>query len=207
MLTFGPQRLAVIAAPQLIPHVIPLVSLCYFYFSGNPVASIAIRKRLIFLIQILVLSKMLLSGYPILLLAIFVLYAIGKRIQSAVTKRQFARRYGCKNVTKFPQSDPILGTDWFLAQLKAYKSNEFLEAAHLRYEKMGLTFSGTTMGRVFLLTVDPENIRAMLATQFGDFGLGPRIHAMGPFLGSGIFTTDGKAWEHSRVHSILTLRP
>jgi len=148
-----------------------------------------------------------LFSYPILFFILLSLYTIFRKVQLAVTKHRFTKDYGCKPVPKFPQSDPILGTDWFRAQLKAYKSNSFLEAAHERYKQVGLTFSGTTIGRVFFLTVDPENIRAMLAKDFDNFGLGPRIHAMGPFLGSGIFTTDGKAWEHSRVRLKFPLSP
>jgi cytochrome P450 len=49
-------------------------------------------------------------------------------------------------------------------------------------------------------TSDPRNIQAMLAKQFDDYELGPTRSAnMIPTLGSGIFTQDGKAWEHSRA--------
>jgi len=49
-------------------------------------------------------------------------------------------------------------------------------------------------------TSDPENLKAMLATQFEDFDLGPvRRGTMLPSLGDGIFVQDGKAWEHSRA--------
>lgn len=142
---------------------------------------------------------MLRSQVFIALIVVFVSFKIFRRIQLVLKKRHFEREYGCKPVTRFPQHDRILGLDWFRAQLNAYRSNTFLQAATERYDQAGLTFSGTTMGRTFLLTIDTENIRAMLATSFQDFGLGTRMYAMGPFLGSGIFTTDGKAWEHSRV--------
>lgn len=62
-----------------------------------------------------------------------------------------------------------------------------------------MTWSSTAMGRVFVNTIDPENIKAVLATNFNDFGLGHRLHTFGPLLGKGIFTTDGAHWEHSRV--------
>ena len=49
-------------------------------------------------------------------------------------------------------------------------------------------------------TSDPRNIQAMLAKQFDDYELGPSRNAnMAASLGSGIFTQDGKAWEHSRA--------
>lgn len=47
-------------------------------------------------------------------------------------------------------------------------------------------------------TVDPENIKAVLATQFKDFCLGQRHSQFRPLLGDGIFTLDGNGWHHSR---------
>lgn len=50
-------------------------------------------------------------------------------------------------------------------------------------------FEGTNA----LLTVEPANIQAMLATQFKDFELGAmRINQFYPVLGSSIFTSDGR---------------
>ena len=49
------------------------------------------------------------------------------------------------------------------------------------------------------MTADPENIKAMLATQFQDYGKGPAFHAeWSDFLGDSIFTTDGKQWHDAR---------
>jgi len=54
-------------------------------------------------------------------------------------------------------------------------------------------------GRRVVLTVDPENIKAILATQFGDYGKGEPFHReWRAFLGDSIFTTDGDMWHGSR---------
>lgn len=46
-----------------------------------------------------------------------------------------------------------------------------------------------------IVTNDPQNLKALLATQFNDFELGEqRRGSFFPLLGNGIFTTDGKAW-------------
>lgn len=45
------------------------------------------------------------------------------------------------------------------------------------------------MPESFVNTIDPENVKALLATNFKDFGLGIRLDAFGPLLGQGIFTT------------------
>jgi hypothetical protein len=46
-----------------------------------------------------------------------------------------------------------------------------------------------TLWESFFNTIDPENVKALLATNFKDFGLGQRLDAFGPLLGEGIFTT------------------
>jgi cytochrome P450 len=62
------------------------------------------------------------------------------------------------------------------------------------------TFKNYILFQDVYFTSDPKNIQALLATQFNDFGLGPaRIGNMSQTLGSGIFTQDGKPWEHSRA--------
>ncbi|KAJ4415106.1 hypothetical protein N0V82_007545 [Gnomoniopsis sp. IMI 355080] len=57
----------------------------------------------------------------------------------------------------------------------------------------------TVMGRRAVFTSDPENIKAILATQFNDFGKGEIFHKeWSEFLGDSIFTTDGAMWHTSR---------
>ena len=49
-------------------------------------------------------------------------------------------------------------------------------------------------------TAHPENIRAIAATKFNDFGVGPmRGNNGAPFLDRGVFTEDGEFWKHSRA--------
>ncbi|KAL6853262.1 cytochrome P450 [Trichoderma novae-zelandiae] len=59
-------------------------------------------------------------------------------------------------------------------------------------------FSLTGSKRV-LITRDPEQIKAILATNFSSFGHGPMWHKLWrPFLGDGIFGVDGQLWHDSR---------
>lgn len=99
-----------------------------------------------------------------------------------------------------------MGLGYFKEQLRAANGQKLLEAGVRRYEKNGLTWSVTVMGRELINTIDGENIKAVLATNFEDFGLGHRIGIFGPLLGYGIFTTDGAHWEHSRVRCGAELR-
>jgi len=61
------------------------------------------------------------------------------------------------------------------------------------------TVEGRMLTRRIVLTADPENIKALLATQFSDYGKGEPFHReWEPFLGDSIFATDGDKWQASR---------
>jgi len=54
-------------------------------------------------------------------------------------------------------------------------------------------------GERIIFTADPENIKAILATQFQDYGKGKNFNKdWHDFLGDGIFATDGEKWHESR---------
>ena len=49
------------------------------------------------------------------------------------------------------------------------------------------------------MTIEPENIKAILSTNFKVWAMGDRRKAaFSPLLGKGIFSVDGAAWQHSR---------
>lgn len=55
------------------------------------------------------------------------------------------------------------------------------------------------VGERVILTSEPENIKAILATQFKEYGKGEDFRRdWHMFLGNGIFTTDGQLWHNSR---------
>jgi cytochrome P450 len=92
-----------------------------------------------------------------------------------------------------------MGYGLYRIQSNAAKNKTLLEVGRQRYFDNGPTWSAALMGESFFNTIDPENVKALLATNFKDFGLGQRLDAFGPLLGEGIFTTDGAQWEHSRA--------
>ncbi len=64
---------------------------------------------------------------------------------------------------------------------------------------MNYTAECTVVGRRCIFTADPENIKAILATQFADYGKGELFHReWKDFLGDSIFATDGDLWHASR---------
>ena len=54
-------------------------------------------------------------------------------------------------------------------------------------------------GPPMILTTSPANIKAILATQFADYGKGPEFaRDWKDFLGRGIFVVDGEEWSQAR---------
>ena len=61
------------------------------------------------------------------------------------------------------------------------------------------TIEAIAGGLRIIFTADPENIKAVLATQFNDYGKGARFNKdWHEFLGDSIFSTDHEQWHDSR---------
>ncbi|KAB8211987.1 putative cytochrome P450 alkane hydroxylase [Aspergillus parasiticus] len=95
------------------------------------------------------------------------------------------------------RSDPLGAYDfWYINQ--AVKEKRWLEYITSQHELHGHTFQFDMFLRSIICTIEPTNVKAILATRFMDFGLGCRHEQFSPFLGNGIFTLDGEAWSHAR---------
>ena len=85
--------------------------------------------------------------------------------------------------------------------MKAASTNKSMELWRDGYFKRNsvTTVEANLTGIPIVFTSDPENIKALLATQFSDFGKGEPFHReWEPFLGDSIFATDGHQWHTSR---------
>lgn len=89
----------------------------------------------------------------------------------------------------------------FYVFLRESRKHKLLEGFQSSFEakKPFLTNKVNIFGKDIFNTCDPENLKAMLATQFKDFCLGERHAQLFPVLGDGIFTLDGNGWQHSRA--------
>ncbi|KAL3441406.1 putative cytochrome P450 alkane hydroxylase [Aspergillus insuetus] len=90
------------------------------------------------------------------------------------------------------------GISSFLEMLKEVKKGRFVEYIAGHYPKYGTTFQLRRLVRTPIFTIEPENIKAILATKFDSFSLGTRLREFYPLLGDGIFTLDGGGWSHAR---------
>ncbi|KAF2836541.1 cytochrome P450 [Patellaria atrata CBS 101060] len=139
-------------------------------------------------------------------LLILFCYIVYKQILSYLSFRrfeQFAHRNGCEPPPPGPSKWPW-SLDRFIRVLRIGQTGEDLLDDYLcsAYKELGrYTYFGTgPFGKRSVQTIEPDNIKAILATNFKDYELASgRYKQFSPLLGKGIFTTDGEAWEHSRA--------
>ncbi|KAJ2975658.1 hypothetical protein NQ176_g5395 [Zarea fungicola] len=92
------------------------------------------------------------------------------------------------------------GLDFVYSAITATAAHKNLEWWHGLFGTAGRwTLETRAVNQRIVITADPENIKAILATQFVDFGKGEPFHRdWQDFLGDSIFTTDGEMWHNSR---------
>jgi cytochrome P450 len=133
-----------------------------------------------------------------LVLGAFFLHRIVSTLLLWRNNRAFARKHGCKPPRRWPAG--IYGLVNFAQVIAAAKRKEHVQFIANRYKPGWYTFMVNIFGSDVVQTVEPENIKTVLATSFKDFSLGPvRQEAFHALLGDGIFTLDGKGWEYSRA--------
>ncbi|KAI0543587.1 putative N-alkane-inducible cytochrome P450 [Xylaria curta] len=113
--------------------------------------------------------------------------------------RRFKRQHKCLPAARVPQLERIIGLRTFLDLKRDRRERVSLQEITRRAHQYGRTTTGIVLGTQFLSTHDPENVKALLATNFADFSVGPRLPVLGPLLGRGIFTLDDVPWQHSRT--------
>ncbi|KAH8646971.1 putative cytochrome P450 alkane hydroxylase [Tricladium varicosporioides] len=139
--------------------------------------------------------------YSLGAVSILLAYYTIKRISTSLTNHKISTANNCEDPPKLPQPERILGFHLLREQFQASKSYTWLSTFQQRFESYGDTFSCIVLGKPWICTIEPENVKAILATNFKDYGVADgRDDAFAPLLGhGGIFTTDGKGWEHSRA--------
>ncbi|KAF3768116.1 cytochrome P450 [Cryphonectria parasitica EP155] len=129
-------------------------------------------------------------------------YLVFLLLDYIITSRRVAAKaeeWGCKEPPEQRNRLP-LGIDKVMDSMAADEKKLFPEYMVGQADKMGVyTWSYRLFGTKIISTHDPQNIQAILATQFGTFDLGEQRRAtFWPMLGNGIFTQSGADWKHSR---------
>lgn len=162
-----------------------MVSLCSF-LEATSVSSIMLDSLL----------TSTLSRYTLLAILLFTTYIIANHVLDSLR----IRRYGARA----PQISGWLplNTDIVLDSMKNSREHtdlKFWTWLFSHSKSNSPTVECPLGGQRFIFTAQPENIKAILATQFGDYGKGEPFHEdWKEFLGESIFTTDGDLWHGSR---------
>ncbi|KAE8354944.1 cytochrome P450 [Aspergillus coremiiformis] len=142
----------------------------------------------------------LFSGFITCFVLIVTCIHLAGRIDRAIQIRRFKQRHGCLPPPRQCHKDPVLGLDGLQSIFKVFREYRFLPWAQSKYCSLGNTFQTSILLSTDICTIEPENVKTVLAVKFKDFDLGEkRRQALHPFLGDGIFTSDGPQWEHSRT--------
>lgn len=134
------------------------------------------------------------KGILVWLVGSFIVYLTVNRVIEEIKIRRLGS-HGPPMRSSLP-----FGIDMIYRTVKATIAHKNLEIWMSHFERTGgWTVEGRMLTRRIVLTADPENIKALLATQFSDYGKGEPFHReWEPFLGDSIFATDGDKWHASR---------
>ncbi|KAK8008281.1 hypothetical protein PG991_010832 [Apiospora marii] len=104
--------------------------------------------------------------------------------------------------------NPLTGLQWFVGAARAQLNHRLFDYFDDMFGRARGAATGDDCVEVqvmpaggprYIITRDPEHVKAVLAGQFAHFGKGREFHELwSPFLGDSIFTTDGPLWHDSR---------
>jgi cytochrome P450 len=142
------------------------------------------------------------TNVAISLVALLVTHRIYWELTTGVRHRSLARQHGALPPKSLNTrwSNCIFGLDLLLRNIGAFKEHRLLQAwTDLLRDHNAHTVSMNLMGQKLFITDDPDNTKAVLATDFDAWSLGQeRIKQLSDILGHGIFSTEGAAWKVSR---------
>lgn len=137
-----------------------------------------------------------------LLLFFAVRYVYG-RLEVAISRHRTARKHDCKPVKLSPAlntfSNNMFGWKIPILLLNGFKARKVLETIQKVFFESCNTVQVKLLSTNMIFTIEPENIKTILASNFNDWSITTRRkHAFGPYIGHGILTADGLKWKHSR---------
>ncbi|KAI7089116.1 hypothetical protein KC356_g2710 [Hortaea werneckii] len=147
---------------------------------------------------------MTLLSLPLLWAAagLYIIWRLISALQAERRFRRFATSHGCEAVYQAQDQKWPWGLDRMYKVLTARKRgmdplDDYF--AWPLYEHPTLQRAGLG-GAQNIETIEPANVKAILATKFDDWVIGERRHrALRPCQGHNIFTSDGAFWQHSRA--------
>lgn len=142
-----------------------------------------------------VIGNLSLKGVALLVIGGYLLFYIAKRVDEKIRLRKLPGVHANSVPSLVPFGINII-RQTVIATMNHKNLEKWREI--LSHSKLW-TAEARVLNRRVLFTADPENIKAILATQFGDYGKGEPFHEeWKEFLGDSIFATDGEKWHNSR---------
>ena len=142
-----------------------------------------------------VLARLSWSSAAVIAIAALLIYHVAGRIDEELRLRRTGGLRASQQRGYLP-----FNIDLVYATVRA--NAQFRNMGHWQsiFEEVGNhTAEFRVLNRRIIFTDDVDNIKAILASQFGDYGKGEPFHReTKPFLGDSIFTTDGPSWHASR---------
>lgn len=138
----------------------------------------------------------MLTNLTIVLITLLVTYTVLTRTALRIQRARKAKQMGATLPPRV--NNGILGWYGLWLVIQNARSMKLPHTLGKRFAN-GPTWLTPVAGNEPINTIDPENVKAILATQFKDFCLGIRHRALSPSIGDGIFTLDGEGWTHSRA--------
>lgn len=146
-----------------------------------------------------------LTNVAVSMATIYIIHRLYWEATTGTRRRSLSKQHSClpprARINRvFPTILPTFGLDFVVSNYRAIKTHCLLSSWAEELMNAGAhTIDTSALGLKLFVTDDPENIKALLATDFESWSLGKeRIEQMSSYLGHGIFTNEGKAWKHSR---------
>ncbi len=143
-------------------------------------------------------SEVLLRG-AVSIVSLLIAYYAYRTTTTRISHRRLAKQYGCGSVPRRKGVYGLFGLDLVWRAYWNIKARKALETAAKTWSDVNArTYEVNILFQHIVITIDPENVKTLLSLNFKSFGLEDLRKPMVPFLGEGIFSTDGEAWQHSR---------
>lgn len=128
-----------------------------------------------------------------------IVYYIYWQLTKGATRRKLIKERGCKPPRRGLTKDPLFGIDILYDSAINVQKHTALQWQYEQFQRLGAnTTLFPLLSRWHINTIEPKVVQTILSLDFNSFGLGAARDGLKPFLGEGIFSTDGAAWQHSR---------
>lgn len=135
----------------------------------------------------------------IMTLALVTLYRLYLSISTTLAQNALRLKLGCKAPASYPHKDLFFGLDAIRTAIQAGRARTFLDWIRSQYAKNWNTFTQRVFTSCVINTIEPENIKTVVATNYHHYRIGGRKKAFAPLFGDSIILSDGEKWKHSRA--------